>query len=121
MNDDLELSQQLTAIVAATPGVTTVYAAGSPIRAMLRTVADAVSHDGDDAAKVAITRHRDGSRSVGVTVGVHAGFPVPATMRLVGDAVRGFLLTQPGTGQAVLREIDVQVCRIEDADVPLPR
>lgn len=115
MNADLELSQQLTAIVTATPGVTAVYASGSPIRAVLRAVADAVSHDGDDAAKVSVTRHRDDSISVGVTVSVCADQPVPTTMRLVGDAVREFLLMQPGD-LPVIREIDVQACRIEEPD-----
>lgn len=119
MNTDLELSQHLTAVVSSTPGVTAVYASGSPIRAVLRAVADAVSHDGDDAAKVSVTRDRDGSLSVGVTVSVCADKPVPETMRLVGNAVRGFLLTQPGDAP-VIREIDVQACRIEEPEVVTP-
>lgn len=119
MNTDLELSQHLTAVVASTPGVTAVYASGSPIRAALRAVADAVSHDGDDAAKVSVSRDRNGSLSVGVTVSVCADKPVPETMRLVGNAVRGFLLTQPGDAP-VIREIDVQACRIEEPEVVTP-
>lgn len=115
MSSDLDLSQELTAIVAATPGVTTVYASGSPIRAMLRTVADAVSHDADDAGKIAVTRDHDGALAVSVIIGVDAGTPVPATMRRVGDAVREFLLAQPGAAPTIGR-IDVQASRIEEPD-----
>ncbi|MGK9148103.1 hypothetical protein KXS11_10810 [Plantibacter flavus] len=111
--NDLELAQDLTALVAETPGVTAVYASGSPIRAVLHAVVDAVGSAGDDAAKVAVTRHRDGSLTVDATISVDSGAPVPATLRLVGDAVRGHLLTQPDS--APVREIDVRVCRIEDA------
>jgi len=114
MSTDLELSQQLTTVVAATPGVSTVYAAGSPIRAVLRAVADAVSHDGDDAARVSVGRGHDGVLSIGVTIGVHAGEPVPTTLRLVGDTVQDYLRAYPVTPEVAT--IDVQACRIELAD-----
>lgn len=113
MDTDAALSQQLTAVVAATPGVTTVYASGSPIRAVLRTVADAVGRDDEEATKVAVRRGADGALTIGVTIGVTDGAPVPATLRLVGDAIHGVLATSmEGTP---IREIDVRVCRIEDA------
>ncbi|SMQ60757.1 hypothetical protein SAMN06295909_0493 [Plantibacter sp. VKM Ac-1784] len=113
MDTDAALSQQLTAVVAATPGVTTVYASGSPIRAVLRTVADAVGRDDDGPTKVAVGRGADGALTIGATIGVTDGAPVPATLRLVGDAIRGVLATSmEGTP---IHEIDVRVCRIEDA------
>ena len=113
MDTDAALSQQLIAVVAATPGVTTVYASGSPIRAVLRTVADAVGRDDDKPTKVAVGRGADGALTIGVTIGVTDGAPVPATLRLVGDAIRGVLATsREGTP---IHEIDVRVCRIEDA------
>lgn len=113
MDTDAALSQQLTAVVASTPGVTTVYATGSPIRVVLRTVADAVGPDDEESAKVAVGREADGALTIGVTIGVTDGAPVPATLRLVGDAIRGVLATsREGTP---IHEIDVRVCRIEDA------
>jgi hypothetical protein len=75
MDTDAALSQQLTAVVAATPGVTTVYASGSPIRAVLRTVADAVGRDDEEPTKVAIGRGADGALTIGVTIGVTDGAP----------------------------------------------
>ena len=113
MDTDAALSQQLTAVVAATPGVTTVYASGSPIRAVLRTVADVLGRDDEEPTKVAVGRGADGALTIGVTIGVTDGAPVPATLRLVGDAIRGVLATsREGTP---IQEIDVRVCRIEDA------
>jgi len=113
MDTDAALSQQLTAAVAATPAVTTVYASGSPIRAVLRTVADAVGRDDEEPTKVAVRRGADGALTIGATIGVTDGAPVPATLRLVGDAIRGVLATSmAGTP---IHEIDVRVCRIEDA------
>ncbi|WP_285026889.1 hypothetical protein [Plantibacter sp. ME-Dv--P-122b] len=113
MDTEAALSQQLNAVLAATPGVTTVYASGSPIRAVLRTVADAVGRTDEAPTKVAVGRGVDGALTIGVTIGVTDGTPVPTTLRLVGDAIRGVLATSmAGTP---IHGIDVRVCRIEDA------
>ena len=116
MDTDTELAQLLTAAVAETPGVTAVYASGSPVRAVVRTLAEAVGAEDGLAPKISVHRHQDDSLTIGVTIGVSAGTPVPATTRLVGDAVRGVLLTQ--AAETPVREIDVRVCRIDERAVP---
>lgn len=110
MDTEVELSRLLTAAVAETPGVTAVYATGSPIRAVLRVAAGAFGRE-DEPAKVAVTRGDDGV-AVGVTIGVTDGAPVPTTLRLVGDAVRAVLLERDDA--ATITGIDVRVCRIEE-------
>ncbi|MBF4567556.1 hypothetical protein ITJ57_02155 [Plantibacter sp. VKM Ac-2880] len=111
MDTEVELSRLLTTAVAATPGVTAVYASGSPIRAVLRVAAEVFGRE-DEPAKVTVAREDDGAVVVGVTIGVTDGAPVPTTMRLVGDAVRAVLLERDGA--ATITGIDVRVCRIEE-------
>ncbi|KQQ52598.1 hypothetical protein [Plantibacter sp. Leaf314] len=116
MDTEVELSRLLTTAVAATPGVTAVYASGSPVRAVLRVATEAFGRE-DEPAKVAVTRGDDGAVVVRVTIGVTDGTPVPATTRLVGDAIRSVLLKRDGA--AAITGIDVRVCRIEEGAAPI--
>jgi uncharacterized alkaline shock family protein YloU len=87
---DLDLSRELTAVVAAVDGVIGVYGAGPLHRSVGLAIANATSA-GDPPAKVSLTRERDGKLRVEVAIGVLSAVPVPRTLRAVGDAVRAHL------------------------------
>ena len=119
MSADLELSRQLTSVVASTPGVTTVYASGSLLRSVALNILNATTSADTDDAKVAITRGPAGEATISVTIGVEAGHPVPVTMRRVSDGIRACLLIQSDP-VVVVQEIDVKVSRIENTLFPPP-
>ena len=100
---DLDLSRELTTLVAEVPGVVGVYPAGPLHRSVGLAVANVVASDETAPAKVSLSRERDGGLRVEVAVGVLSTFPVPQTLRAVGDAVRAHLAPLGHEGALDLR------------------
>ena len=106
---DLDLSRELTAVVAAVDGVVGVYSAGPLHRAVGLAIANVTSSD-EPPAKVSLTRERDGGLRVDVAIGVLSAVPVPRTLRAVGDAVRAHLAAR---GEVATLDVRVTASHIE--------
>ncbi|RUR01783.1 hypothetical protein [Labedella endophytica] len=89
--NDLDLSRELTTLVAGIPGVVGVYPAGPLHRAVGLTVVNVAASDDQAPAKVSLVRDKEKGLRVEVAVGVLSTYPVPRTLRTVGDAVRAHL------------------------------
>lgn len=107
MHDAEALSADLTALVRAVPGVTTVYAAGSTIGRALGKVADLVTGNHGDTAPVQVKEQGTGT-TVSVSIGVADATSAAAVCRLVHETIADHLAT---SGDAA-SEIAVQVSSI---------
>ena len=109
MNDDLELSRQLTKVVATTAGVSEVYASGSVLRSIALDIINGATADEVDDAKIAVHHQDTDAVIISATIGVDSVHPVTETLRSVSDAIREYLNT---SALVVSREIDVKVSYI---------
>ena len=111
MNDDLELSRELTAIIVASAGVVEVYPSGTIVQAATLSLVNLATSDETHDAKVAVARAGSGAVTVTATIGVDASVPAPDTLRSVSDALRVYLTAIDPLGQPPI--VNVNVSRIE--------
>lgn len=107
MPDTDALSTELTTLVRAVPGVTTVYNAGGAVGRALGMVADLVTGDHDGTPPVVVKDPSAGT-TVRVSIGVADSTSAASVCRHVHDVVAEHLAAHSDTAS----EIAVQVSSI---------
>ena len=109
MSGDLELSRELTRVIASIEAVTDVFPSGSPLQLATHRIASLGASVDLDDAKVAVSRTKN-AFTLCVTIGVNASQPVLGTIRTVSDAIRNYMLI---AGLDPSPDIEVTVSYIE--------
>lgn len=90
MIEDLDLSRELTRVVASAAGVIDVFAPGGLERVAMLSILNRTTDSETDDAKVSIDRSKN-KLVVCTTIGVDSAYPVRLTLRTVSDAIRDHL------------------------------